>query len=782
MRIIKLYLEDHELFVKDVDPDDLSFYQSHIAAFKRMWKDQGSTFWLRFLITFREYVKNFTFEYQKLLDKKLDLPICAHILSRCLDDAFIHIHKEFIEGDYSSAKSLLSDIFILAKNRHLITELESSSFVYDPFYSKTTRDSFRKLFGEPPVNKKAPLLKVWITCPVYLKFGGATCTVLRRWLTETDICEENIPDVNNHYQYWMPYENWTEKIFIPELFEEHTAKYWDDKLPSMLLTANVKNIFLKGVQQKCSCLSQRHIADKEALCDAAFQSLPSQSFGTPCKKHDNCLAKIVHGPDCSDPQFCSGRPPCVVSCENEIKKAAAAFSNKSSKTPNNSYWKSFEVFIEPCDKENCRNVGTFCETYDACVESYLIPEKALFAKNICDYLHGECSFPPNLPPEILNALMQQKKVEGAKERLRNKLMDKRQKLLGEKLLLDPAYRIKMYEQALAKFRREMETEALLCGCNNWEDHAHDICKSLLNENSHKRNLKKNKNKIDENLHMCKSRVTIITSSVGTSVAVGTDERSVIGKILQARKKCPKKTKNNNNKHPDEKNTENEKTVADLSLAGSNDNDSVNEVQESGKDQIVEDVKFKERSDTKLKGNKFGIKNACVEEEIKVTEIMKKMPEEFKATEITKKVTEEFKLSNSLPVEDCATVRSSTVSKNMDIIEKAIQENGGLGYEEIMLMLKTTEMLVGNNSNDKEEEERNPILDDKIKVEPAKKKVKLHVCAHCKVKEVEPSTFKKCSRCKKEKFTEPRYYCSRDCQVEDWQESHRDEHQRNSAIE
>lgn len=773
MRIIKLYLEDHELFVKDVDPDDLSFYQSHIAAFKRMWKDQGSTFWLRFLITFREYVKNFTFEYQKLLDKKLDLPICAHILSRCLDDAFIHIHKEFIEGDYSSAKSLLSDIFILAKNRHLITELESPSFVYDPFYSKTTRDSFRKLFGEPPVNKKAPLLKVWITCPVYLKFGGATCTVLRRWLQETDICEENIPDVNNHYQYWMPYENWTEKNFTPELFEEHIAKFWDDKLPSMLLTSNVKNIFLRGVQQKCSCLSQWYIADKDALCDA-FQSLPSQTFGTPCKKHENCLAKIVHGPDCSDPQFCSGRSPCVVSCENDIKKAALAFTNKSPKTPNNSYWKSFEVFIESCDKENCRNVGTLCETHNAFVESYLIPEKALFAKNICDFIHGECNFPPNLPPEILNALMQQRKVEGAKERLRHKLMDKRQKSLSEKLLLDPAYRIKMYEQALAKFRREMEAEAHRCGCNNWEDHAHDICKYFTNGNSNKKNSKKNKNRIDEkeNSHMmCKSRVTIITSSTGNSVAVGTDERSVIGKILQARKKCSKKAKNYN-KHPDEKNMENDKTVSDDMNLSDNSNDNVNEViQESGKDQTVEDVKSKVRSDTDLIGNKSDISNiniVCVEEEIN-------------ASEIINKEAEEFKLCNSLPVEDSATVKCSTVSKNMDVLEKALKENGALGYEEIMLMLKTTEMLVGNNSEDIQDGE-NPVSDDKIKVEPVKKKVKLHVCAHCRVKEVEPSTFKKCSRCKKEKFIEPRYYCSRECQVEDWEESHRDEHQRNAAVQ
>lgn len=112
-----------------------------------------------------------------------------------------------------------------------------------------------------------------------------------------------------------------------------------------------------------------------------------------------------------------------------------------------------------------------------------------------------------------------------------------------------------------------------------------------------------------------------------------------------------------------------------------------------------------------------------------------------------------------------------ISDNLDTIEKSIKDKGGLDLEEFKLFLQTGRLLMKSNSI------KNKIQSNKNLQEVKILSSKLHVCAQCMTKESMPKIFKKCSRCKLEKFNVPRYYCSKKCQVEDWEESHRDEHLR-----
>lgn len=54
---------------------------------------------------------------------------------------------------------------------------------------------------------------------------------------------------------------------------------------------------------------------------------------------------------------------------------------------------------------------------------------------------------------------------------------------------------------------------------------------------------------------------------------------------------------------------------------------------------------------------------------------------------------------------------------------------------------------------------------------------LRVCASCQKTELQPYIFKKCQKCEDDNFSEKHYYCSKECQVEDWIEFHRDEHRK-----
>ncbi|KAG8195760.1 hypothetical protein JTE90_010636 [Oedothorax gibbosus] len=72
----------------------------------------------------------------------------------------------------------------------------------------------------------------------------------------------------------------------------------------------------------------------------------------------------------------------------------------------------------------------------------------------------------------------------------------------------------------------------------------------------------------------------------------------------------------------------------------------------------------------------------------------------------------------------------------------------------------------------------PLTNAKGDSDVKNKKLKLKTCAFCSKKEVTPKTFKRCAKCKSQNFAVQRYYCSRECQIDDWQESHRDEHLKN----
>lgn len=53
--------------------------------------------------------------------------------------------------------------------------------------------------------------------------------------------------------------------------------------------------------------------------------------------------------------------------------------------------------------------------------------------------------------------------------------------------------------------------------------------------------------------------------------------------------------------------------------------------------------------------------------------------------------------------------------------------------------------------------------------------KYKMCTYCKTVEPERHTYKKCSLCKKEGWPDPRFYCSKQCQENDWKAKHNMEH-------
>ncbi|XP_062574312.1 uncharacterized protein LOC134236151 [Saccostrea cucullata] len=221
MKKIRLSDTDLELFELEINPGDYTFFTRHKEAFRCMWKEQGLSFWKKFIITFRSFtnrhgaIKEISSNSKKFED--------------FIDQAFIFVQENFVEGREGKAKTFIDDVAKLAQNRDRFKDLDSKSFAKDPFYMRDTRDLFRRFFGPP--DQKASYLKVYVVSPIYLRFGGSVCRCLRRWLDAPTMEEGD-------ESYWVPPENQSngnEKprstvIMCKPCLDDCSTKYFREKI------------------------------------------------------------------------------------------------------------------------------------------------------------------------------------------------------------------------------------------------------------------------------------------------------------------------------------------------------------------------------------------------------------------------------------------------------------------------------------------------------------------------------------------------------------------------
>ncbi|XP_033746231.1 uncharacterized protein LOC117331562 [Pecten maximus] len=187
MRKIRLSDTDIEFFDLEVSPTEFMFFQKHKDAFRCMWKEQGKPFWTKFTITFR----SFTVKHGVIKQMSCDTPKFENLL----DQAFIYIHEQFVDGKEAMARGFIDECARLAQNHDKFPHLDSKSFTKDPFYSRDTRDLFRRFFGSP--DQKSSYVKVYVLSPIYLRFGGSVCRCLKKWM---DAPSQDCTDES----YWIP--------------------------------------------------------------------------------------------------------------------------------------------------------------------------------------------------------------------------------------------------------------------------------------------------------------------------------------------------------------------------------------------------------------------------------------------------------------------------------------------------------------------------------------------------------------------------------------------------
>ncbi|KAH6922772.1 hypothetical protein HPB50_018985 [Hyalomma asiaticum] len=200
MRWIKFDTSVNGIFSREVCPEDSEYLQTHSDTFKCMWHEQTRNYWVRMVISLREYVRKHIFTYESLM---------------LIEYSYINICSNFTQDTYGKAKDFLTSIIYVAANKDMMCQIGSRPLSNDPFYNKFSRDHFRNVFGQPNNSAAKKQLQVYIIAPLYSRFAAAVVAVLKQWIQATDCSLKDYYQKFHSKPYWpYPDDFCPQKIFF----------------------------------------------------------------------------------------------------------------------------------------------------------------------------------------------------------------------------------------------------------------------------------------------------------------------------------------------------------------------------------------------------------------------------------------------------------------------------------------------------------------------------------------------------------------------------------------
>eukprot|EP00117_Sycon_ciliatum_P011745 scpid13084/ scgid2648/ len=187
---------DCDLFKPEISIDDMLFYRQNARLFKEMWEHhQRGLFWLHFASSFF---------YHTVIATREPPPECLPLPERGESDSVNQIDlkkmrrealERFVsrlialfaapEKNFSEVRTLMKDCCTLREYDFMVKDILHHRS-RDPFYHKSTRDVYRRLYGAPGISSAIDGTMMY---PYYAAFAGAMVLLLRQWLSlsRTDI-------------------------------------------------------------------------------------------------------------------------------------------------------------------------------------------------------------------------------------------------------------------------------------------------------------------------------------------------------------------------------------------------------------------------------------------------------------------------------------------------------------------------------------------------------------------------------------------------------------------
>lgn len=821
MKLIKLCYDDPDLFQTSVTSLRCDFIMNHFEGFIQMYKSQGSTFWLRLLVSFKTHVE------EKFCSSKKWLSFLMNHFQfiKVLNFIYVSLHKKFIEGSNTAVKKLINNLITLALNSPSYLNYSCEQWLIYIKSSKQLHNIFQNLFGVSEPAEYNGFTAFIFT--VYTDFFCALCSVFEQWYKAKDLTEEELKKVDSKIIYWLPNID-TETKIKPSCFEKYISDHWKENLQRMLLTDNIHNIFSVHATSGCCdkfdkeknifkvfqftdkhtvelmkiLYNQGEIDDSEEsvrtvteVCMKDVCTLKPQAVL--CTSHKKCYVKICHLEGCLQPYICEGSDNlCSLTCETKVKNTRKQ-EKKNGKKPD-TFWKTVSAEVFPIDKKK-RDVCTLAESSNRDIYTYLHVRESYeldMPLSVLKHTYHQCL------TELHNFDLNPRKAECV-NRLRKKLSQKHPSSsfqFNVSALRQPYYRESLFENALSKMMKFQEMYCLSKG--------HNVTKCLM------KCFMRAANTVAISTSNAFGRVVLLSKTIITIPY----ELSCDGKLDS--KTCEKMVSSSNVKHSmSVKKTETKKNIngnrihtstvtgtititygsgnnptTTAKTSSSSDNATTTSstipcitsntttlnspvtstaiattntsVSDSSNNTIAENSLLKTESNENVKVNSDCDETLTMCEDLekdvenpKPSGMSDDTEKEEDSDDDIDKILEligsgesEGKLSSDIGTEEENVGSSTANSSSAD--DKALEDFFKLiGVNEAML-----------------EEERIPITYDE-----SSDAINLKVCAYCKKKEIRRKQFKKCSRCKEENFPVQHYYCSRECLLEDWAETHEEEH-------
>lgn len=764
MKAIKLCYDDPDIFGTKATLDRCDFVQNHFESFMQMYKTQGSTFWLRLLMSFKSYI-----EKKFACSHKWRAILINHFqFIKVLNYMYISVHKKLLEGSNTSVKKFINNLIVLAKNSPSYLKLDIIKWTVHLQSSKQLQTVFQNLFGLPDPSEYNGFTAFVYT--IYANFFCAICAVFEQWHSASDLSDEELKKIDTKIIYWLPNIDTENKKIKPMCFEKYISSYWKEDLQKMLLTDNVHNYFSAHKKSGCcdkfdkekNIFNLFHFSAKndinlmkviceemgidspddhlQTITDVSLKDLcilkPQVEF---CNKHDNCRIRICHDSGCPEPFTCNGTTPCTSTCEVNLQ------NKEKQEKKNGKFWKNVSVEVFDIDS-NKRDVSTLAESYERDIETYL------HCRGVID-LDFPLSMLKNYSycvTEWHNLDYNHRKVE-CLNRLRKKLSQKNPSNslhINRDALKQTFYRETLFDGAREKM---IALEAHYCSSKHvfkcaGDCFLRDIYTVAVNSSD------------------AFGRVVFLSKTSFSIPPVLTAEpanNNTCVKKIDSRKKSDSKKSTKIN--ITEKKTDH---CEDLLSSGCND--------------IID---HSASNNAKASSNKKSCKRKSYIQDGEIFEIIDDEQDDSDITEYAdhdevdeilkligfsdhKKDDQKMEIINheEMPKEELNSPNtnyspSNDEDKDVDNFLKLI------GVKETA----TTETARNKNFPESSEDKH---ISETVKCD---KKIKLRVCAYCQKKETVRKTFKRCSKCKEENFPVHRYYCSRECLIEDWTESHQEEH-------
>lgn len=197
MRWIKFDVSANGIFSREVCPEDSDYLHTHMDTFKCMWREQTRNYWVRMVVSLREYVRKHIFTEECL--ERLGAPM--EIFELVIDCAYVNICSSFTQESFGKAKEFLLASINVTANRDMIANIGVRPISNDPFFNKCTRDFYRTVFG-PPSSTVKTQLQANLTAPLYARFAAGVVAVLKQWVQTPDCSLKHFVVKFHEEPYW----------------------------------------------------------------------------------------------------------------------------------------------------------------------------------------------------------------------------------------------------------------------------------------------------------------------------------------------------------------------------------------------------------------------------------------------------------------------------------------------------------------------------------------------------------------------------------------------------